>query len=97
MGASDGLLYRLYFGRAFTGSNEDLEIGLSSDTTVEGDEAPSDEETAGDSAEDKKEGEKRHQVENLEDVFVRVNFDATLLGDVLTNLKSLKSQLRFKN
>ena len=26
VGASDGLLYRLYFGRAFTGSNEDLEI-----------------------------------------------------------------------
>ena len=39
VGASDGLLYRLYFGRAFTGSNEDLEIGLSSGTTEEEEES----------------------------------------------------------
>lgn len=86
VGASDGLLYRLYFGRAFTGSNEDLEIGLSSDTTEEeGEEAPSDEETAGDSAEDKKEGEEETPSGKPgRYVFVRVNFDATLLGDVLT-------------
>ncbi|MGC6445985.1 MAG: hypothetical protein ACON5J_06140 [Rubripirellula sp.] len=86
VGASDGLLYRLYFGRAFTGSNEDLEIGLSSDTTAEeGEEAPSDEETAGDSAEDKKEGEdETPSGKPGRYVFVRVNFDATLLGDVLT-------------
>ncbi|MGC6550466.1 MAG: hypothetical protein ACON5D_13995 [Rubripirellula sp.] len=86
VGASDGLLYRLYFGRAFTGSNEDLEIGLSSDTTAEeGEEAPSDEETAGDSAEDKKEGEEETPSGKPgRYVFVRVNFDATLLGDVLT-------------
>ena len=86
VGASDGLLYRLYFGRAFTGSNEDLEIGLSSDTTEEEEEeAPSDEETAGDSAEDKKEGEEETPSGKPgRYVFVRVNFDATLLGDVLT-------------
>ena len=86
VGASDGLLYSLYFGRAFTGSNEDLEIGLSSDTTEEeGEEAPSDEETAGDSAEDKKEGEEETPSGKPgRYVFVRVNFDATLLGDVLT-------------
>lgn len=86
VGASDGLLYRLYFGRAFTGSNEDLEIGLSSDSTEEeGEEAPSDEETAGDSAEDKKEGEEETPSGKPgRYVFVRVNFDATLLGDVLT-------------
>ena len=86
VGASDGLLYRLYFGRAFTGSNEDLEIGLSSVTTEEeGEEAPSDEETAGDSAEDKKEGEEETPSGKPgRYVFVRVNFDATLLGDVLT-------------
>lgn len=86
VGASDGLLYRLYFGRAFTGSNEDLEIGLSSDSTEEeGDEAPSDEEAAGDSAEDKEEGEEETPSGKPgRYVFVRVNFDATLLGDVLT-------------
>ena len=66
VGASDGLLYRLYFGRAFTGSNEDLEIGLSSDSTEEeGDEAlPM--RSCCDSAEDKEEGRKR-RLENLED------------------------------
>ena len=86
VGASDGLLYRLYFGRAFTGSNEDLEIGLSSDTTEEeGEEAPSDEEADGDSAEDKEEGEEETPSGKPgRYVFVRVNFDATLLGDVLT-------------
>lgn len=86
VGASDGLLYRLYFGRAFTGSNEDLEIGLSSDSTEEeGEEAPSDEEAAGDSAEDKEEGEEETPSGKPgRYVFVRVNFDATLLGDVLT-------------
>ncbi|MEC8474097.1 MAG: DUF4340 domain-containing protein [Planctomycetota bacterium] len=86
VGASDGLLYRLYFGRAFTGSNEDLEIGLSSDSTEEeGEEAPSDEEAAGDSAEDKeKSGEETPSGKPGRYVFVRVNFDATLLGDVLS-------------
>ena len=86
VGASDGLLYRLYFGRAFTGSNEDLEIGLSSDSTEEeGEEAPSDQEAAGDSAEDKEEGEEETPSGKPgRYVFVRVNFDATLLGDVLT-------------
>ncbi len=86
VGASDGLLYRLYFGRAFTGSNEDLEIGLSSDSADEaGEEAPSDEEAAGDSAEDKEEGEEETPSGKPgRYVFVRVNFDATLLGDVLT-------------
>ena len=92
VGASDGLLYRLYFGRAFTGSNEDLEIGLSSDTTEEeGEEAPSDEEADGDSAEDKEEGEEETPSGKPgRYVFVRVNFDATLLGDVLTKPEELQ-------
>ncbi len=34
----DGLVYRLYFGRAFTGSQEELEIGLSSSNEDAGDD-----------------------------------------------------------
>ncbi len=58
-----GLRYQLYFGRAFTGSQEDLEIGLTSsadggEETKEGDEAKSDSDDGGskdtDSEDDKK-------------------------------------------
>ncbi len=86
VGAADGLLYRLYFGRAFTGSNEDLEFGMSSDDS--NDEG----ETEADAASDPKTDESESN-ENSEDtqsgkagryVFVRVNFDPTLLGEVLT-------------
>ena len=77
VGAQDGLLYRLYFGRAFTGSNEDLEIGMTStDEEQEADENPDgSEEESEAAAPSGKPG--RY-------VFVRVNFDPTLLGDVLT-------------
>jgi hypothetical protein len=33
--AGDGLTYRMYFGRAFSGSQEELEIGLQSDDSTE--------------------------------------------------------------
>ena len=83
VGAEDGLLYRLYFGRAFTGSNEDLEIGM---TSAEVPEATTKEAENSESAEE--------QTEESEDapssgkpgryVFVRVNFDPSLLGEVQT-------------
>ena len=85
VGTDDGLLYRLYFGRAFTGSSEELEIGLSSDesqsedpaaTTEDDTEAPAEEETETET--ESPSGKPGRYV------FVRVNFDASLLGEVLT-------------
>ncbi|MGM0486239.1 MAG: hypothetical protein ACQESR_05690 [Planctomycetota bacterium] len=38
LGASDGLYYQLHFGRTFTGSQEELEIGLSSSDGEDDDE-----------------------------------------------------------
>ncbi|MCH1494417.1 MAG: DUF4340 domain-containing protein [Rubripirellula sp.] len=89
VGAADGLLYRLYFGRAFTGSNEDLEFGMSStDAPDEDKNAPdtSDETENEDEAESDQDGEQEETPtgNNGRYVFVRVNFDPTLLGELIT-------------
>ncbi|MGC6444570.1 MAG: DUF4340 domain-containing protein, partial [Rubripirellula sp.] len=89
VGAADGLLYRLYFGRAFTGSNEDLEFGMSSTDASDEEESapkPSDETENGDQAESDPDGkeEETPTEKNGRYVFVRVNFDPTLLGEVIT-------------
>ena len=89
VGAADGLLYRLYFGRAFTGSNEDLEFGMSSTDASDEEESapkPSDETETGDQAESDPDGEEEETPteKNGRYVFVRVNFDPALLGEVIT-------------
>ncbi len=89
VGAADGLLYRLYFGRAFTGSNEDLEFGMSSSDGSSSDES---EQKASDEAESEGEESESDQDDEQEEttsgkpgryVFVRVNFDPALLGEVI--------------
>lgn len=81
VGSDDGLLYRLYFGRVFTGSDEELEIGLSADEEAkesgeaDADEPKEEDETALEEPESGKPG--RY-------VFVRVNFDSSLLGEPLS-------------
>ena len=80
VGSDDGLLYRLYFGRVFTGSDQELEIGLSADGEAE--ESGEGEADASES----KGGEEASEAESESGkpgryVFVRVNLDPSLLGE----------------
>jgi hypothetical protein len=95
VGADDGLLYRLYFGRVFTGSDQELEIGLTTEeeSSADGDQADKTEKPADAADEDsaeKKEDATTDEAKQDEAgskpgryVFVRVNFDPSLLGETL--------------
>jgi hypothetical protein len=110
VGTEDGLVYQLHFGRVFTGSEKELEIGLTSDDEGDGptDEGDDDESAGDKAAEDQAKAESTGDDEAETDeadtgeedsddsagkedadstskpgryVFVRVDFDPTLLGD----------------
>ena len=71
VGASDGLLIAFTLVVHSQGRMKILKLTLIRYNRRSGEEAPSDEETAGDRAEDKKEGEEEDtQVENLEDTYL---------------------------
>ena len=88
-GTDDGLMYRMYFGRVFTGSQEELEIGFasggsddeqSSDDEQNAEEKETGEDSGADSdpsaGEPKSDGAKPGRY-----MFVRVELDKTLLGE----------------
>jgi len=85
---SDGLTYRMYFGRAFTGTQEELEIGLTADDSGEDGESDDKEEAvepdqetdeAGDAAEGETDETRSSQPGRY--VFVRVDFNEANLGE----------------
>lgn len=81
-----GLRYSLYFGRAFTGSQEELEIGLNSDEDESNkEEAKKDEAGAENGDADSDEEAKEESTSNSNKpgryVFVRVEFDKQYLGE----------------
>ncbi len=81
---SDGLTYRMYFGRAFTGTQEELEIGLTAeDSSEEGktDEEPTGSEDSADGDSEEKKDEKPKSNQPGRYVFVRVDFDKSILGE----------------
>lgn len=79
---NQGLRYRLYFGRAFAGSQEELEIGLSSsETSDEEQAADQDGDEQGAEAGEASESESAASKKPGRYVFVRVEFDPSLLGD----------------
>ena len=91
VGAEDGLKYNLHFGRVFTGSDEELEIGFESGDGDDSNEPADD--GAGESPEDEATGEETDEDEADEDdasasgkpgryVFIRVEVDPKLLGEV---------------
>jgi hypothetical protein len=93
VGIDDGLLYRLYFGRVFTGSEQELEIGLKADNADDKKDVEStdgDKDAAGESGDDSaSDGDAEKEEVKASGkpgryVFVRVNFDPTLLGSELT-------------
>ncbi|EMI22119.1 hypothetical protein RMSM_00944 [Rhodopirellula maiorica SM1] len=84
---NDGLVYKLHFGRVFTGSQEELEIGLTSDTRGE-EEKQTEESEKTDVASDEQSEENGDGDEQQKDkdkpgryVFVTVAFDKQYLGD----------------
>ena len=88
-GTDDGLVYRMHFGRVFTGSEEELEIGFGTaeddSDTFENEGADADSEVAETASVEESESEEGDEVEAKGKpgryVFVRVDFDETLLGD----------------
>ena len=94
-GTEDGLVYRMHFGRVFTGSEEELEIGFGTaedeSDTFENEGAKADSETAnpesdntsGESESDDSDSESEEETKGKPGryVFVRVDFDQQLLGE----------------
>ncbi|QEG24696.1 DUF4340 domain-containing protein [Mariniblastus fucicola] len=87
-GTKDGLVYRLHFGRVFTGSQEELEVGFVStnatpnDSESESEEAnATDETTESDTGADDQTSDEKSSSRPGRYVFVRVDFDKSLLGD----------------
>lgn len=87
---SDGLVYRLYFGRAFTGSQEELEVGFDNsdgDTESDSDESTDDAGDGGTADEDAGSDTDTAKEEDQESsqpgryVFVRVEFAESNLGE----------------
>ncbi|WP_372718366.1 hypothetical protein [Novipirellula sp.] len=84
---NEGLVYKLHFGRVFTGSEEELEIGLTSASSDEDDKQTEASEKT-DIASDEQGEEPRNGDEQQKDkekpgryVFVTVAFDKQYLGD----------------
>ena len=88
-GTKDGLVYRLHFGRAFAGSQEELEVGFVSTDVSESSEADQDatgetkSDDASDSISDEDNGDSNEGDTGKPGryVFVRVDFDEELLGE----------------
>ncbi len=82
---SDGLTYRMYFGRAFTGTQEELEIGLTADSSGDEDATKEDEEESKESDESSEsDSEKTDESKPSQPgryVFVRVDFSEENLGE----------------
>lgn len=85
-GTEDGLSYSMYFGRVFTGTEEELEIGFA-ESSEDKSTGGGDDEKQG---ETKKEGEENSGTDSEDEspsgqpgryLFVRVDFDKTLLGE----------------
>ena len=81
---SDGLVYQMYFGRAFTGSQEELEIGITADesateTKNTEEETDSDDETPETEADGEKDSDSNKQPGRY--VFVKVDFEEANLGE----------------
>lgn len=89
-GTEDGLRYRMYFGRVFTGSQEELEIGFNAASTDGEAESKGDDDGAkGESTE----AEPDTNAKPGRYLFVRIDFDKTLLGDEPTEpVEPQKSQ-----
>ncbi len=94
---SDGLVYRLYFGRAFTGSQEELELGFTngdkpadseaSDASEDENNETADETTAASDETADGADESEADSENAQPgryVFVRVEFQTSNLGEAPT-------------
>ncbi|MEE2935123.1 MAG: DUF4340 domain-containing protein [Planctomycetota bacterium] len=88
VGTNDGLVYQLHFGRAFTGSDEELEIGFSSngDTEASSEEdadQPDAKDATGDSEAEGSDSEAEETPSGKPGryVYVRVQVDPSLLGD----------------
>lgn len=88
-GTDDGLVYRMHFGRVFTGSQEELEVGFATGTagtdsplatSTEAD-ANDNSESSAPTSEDKTDAPSDSKDKPGRYVFVRVDFDKTLLGD----------------
>ncbi len=84
VGIDDGLIYQLYFGRVFTGSDQELEIGLNADKEESGEESGSSEgderSDGGDAADaDQEKEDTKPNGKPGRYVFVRVKFDPALL------------------
>ena len=86
----DGLIYRMHFGRAFTGTQDELEFGLSADESEDGEESEdnSDDAAGEDASEDDDADESGGDEDRESDssrpgryVFVRVEFDEVNLGE----------------
>lgn len=85
----DGLVYNLYFGRAFTGSNDELEFGLGSDSDEDADPASNqtiDDENSSNESDSADTGNPTDTPQKADVskpgryVFVTVKFDQALLG-----------------
>ena len=84
---NDGLVYNLYFGRVFTGSQEELELGFTNDPDEESEDvgAPDSTEAENESSDDtdnNDENETGNSGKPGRYVFVTVNFDQQFLGEV---------------
>jgi hypothetical protein len=84
-GTNEGLVYKLHFGRVFTGSQEELEVGFVSTSAPREDSADSDVAITDD---EEAEGVNEEEAASSDAdtnpgryVFVRVDFDQTLLGE----------------
>ncbi|GAA5508651.1 hypothetical protein [Novipirellula caenicola] len=84
---NEGLVYKLHFGRVFTGSEEELEIGLTSASSDEDDKQSEASEKTGDASDEQGEesGNGDEQQKDKEKpgryVFVTVAFDKQYFGD----------------
>lgn len=90
-GTADGLVYRMHFGRVFTGSQEELEIGFTAasdgdSATDSGDKQASQDDEQGDTEGNSDTGNDAQPDDSTKPgryVFVRVDFDRSLLGEEL--------------
>ncbi len=91
---NEGLAYKLFFGNQVTGTEEEIEIGGSKDSTEEteeeesGDEQSGEDETEPEGTESDSEEEEAEEADDEEEgpnrsryIFVNVEFDESLLGD----------------
>ena len=99
-GTDDGLVYRMHFGRAFAGNQDELEVGFAKGNgngdvenaaatvrAAEGDSASNESSGSGDESPDESVADDSSKSDSAKPgryLFVRVDFDESLLGDRLT-------------